>query len=351
MKLSKLEITKFRGIQHLNIDDLGMVNVFLGGNNVGKSTLLEAIFMIAGLSNPMLPSQINVIREVQHGDLAHLKYIFHKVQLNEHPMIKGITFDDKHRSVEIATVLGVKSPNNDKNLMGFASNDGAPINGLELICNDGSQPEYSTKLINENGKLSIVSTIQQITENIRAVLIPSNSKEGNVIESYSELVRRQLKESIIKALNNFDARILNIEALADGLYLQFQGIDELLPLSMAGDGVRRFLGIVAYVIDPTTDIVLIDEIENGLHYSAYAKLWESLILSAISNNVQLFVTTHSSETLSCLAKIYVKLQNKLRSEDIRIYTLDKITNEEQQIYALSAEGLQGAIESNIEIRK
>lgn len=349
MKLKELEITKFRGIQHLHIDELGKVNVFIGSNNVGKSTLLEAAYMLAAMANPFLPSQVNVLREAQYGDLAHIKYLFNKVRINEHPIIKGTSADNLHRSVEIAVTIGVKTSGTD-NVVGLSSNDSTPINGVELICDDGTQ-QYSTKLSNENGKLGITSTIQHIDARYKSVLISSSSKEGNVLESYSELVRRQLKDAIIKALRNFDVRITNIEALSDGLYLQFEGMDELLPLTMAGDGVRRYLGIVSHVIDPTTDIVLIDEIENGLHYTAYSKLWESLILSALSNNVQLFVTTHSKETLRCLAETYTKLQDKLNSNDIRIYTIDQELNGEQHVYALSAEGLQGAIESNIEIRK
>lgn len=350
MKLKELEITKFRGIQHLKVENLGMVNVFIGGNNVGKSTLLEAAFILAGMSNPLLPSQINFLREARYGDLAHIKYLFNKVRINEHPILKGKTQDNQLRSVEIATITGVKTSGVEKPMVGLSSDDGTPVNGIELICDDSTQ-QYSTTLTSNNGKLSISSTIQQINSIIKSVLIPSNSKEGNILESYSELVRRQLKKAIIEALRNFDSRITNIEALSDGLYLQFEGMDELLPLSMAGDGVRRYLGIVAYVIDPTTDIVLIDEIENGLHYSAYSKLWESLIISAISNNVQLFVTTHSKETLRCLANTYSRLKNKLQSSDVRVYTIDQEINAEQQVYALSAEGLQGAIETDTEIRR
>ena len=40
-----IEIRNFRGIDHLEIDDFSRVNVFLGQNNSGKSTVLEAIAM------------------------------------------------------------------------------------------------------------------------------------------------------------------------------------------------------------------------------------------------------------------------------------------------------------------
>lgn len=347
MKFIDLEIERFRGIKYIKLENLGQINVILGSNNVGKSTILESVFMLSGMSNPLLPSQLNLLREKNFGDLSYVKYLFNKVDLNNHPVIKGKTTEDSVRRVEITTINNVKNPS-EQDVISISSNDNNSINGIELICDDGKQ-SFSTKLINENGKYSVISTIKYI-ENIKTILISNNSKEVNAIESYSELVRRQRKEAIIEALRNFDSRIVSIEALADGLYLQFEGIDELLPISMAGDGIRRYIGIIAYIIDPTTNIVLIDEIENGLHYTAYSKLWRSLILAALKNNVQLFVTTHSVETLRCLVNINKEF-NEINSDTIRIYTIDKEINNQQYAYSLSFEGLQGAIENNVEIRK
>ena len=347
MKLRNIEITKFRGINHLCVDGLGLINVFIGANNVGKSTLLEAVYMLSNMTSIFVPTELNALRDARRGDMAYLKYLFNKSQLSYHPVIVGTTFENKRKRLEISTI-GTETSTQEGKTIDFSA-DSTPITGVELICDDNDQ-KYTTKLINDNGKLSLNSTITRL-DGRKTVFLPSNSREGNILDSYSELVRRQLKDSIIKALQNFDSRITNIEALSDGLYLQFEDMNELIPLSMSGDGVRRYLGIVSYVINPMTDMVLIDEIENGLHYSAYSKLWESLILSAIANKVQLFVTTHSEETLRCLAKVYKKLEQTISSNGIRVYTVDQEVNGEQKAYALSAEGLLGAIESNIEIRK
>ncbi|MBQ7698224.1 MAG: AAA family ATPase, partial [Paludibacteraceae bacterium] len=57
-----IDIKNFRGIKHLSIDDFSRVNVFLGQNNSGKSSVLEAIFLLAGMSNPDLPLGLNKAR-------------------------------------------------------------------------------------------------------------------------------------------------------------------------------------------------------------------------------------------------------------------------------------------------
>ncbi|MBQ8066569.1 MAG: AAA family ATPase, partial [Prevotella sp.] len=54
-----IEIKNFRGIDHLKIDDFSRVNVLLGQNNSGKTTVLEAIAMLMSMSNPDIPQAIN----------------------------------------------------------------------------------------------------------------------------------------------------------------------------------------------------------------------------------------------------------------------------------------------------
>jgi len=57
--LNSLEIRKFRGFQHLQIERLGRVNLIVGKNNVGKSNLLEALQMYARrASTPTIISEI-----------------------------------------------------------------------------------------------------------------------------------------------------------------------------------------------------------------------------------------------------------------------------------------------------
>ena len=57
-----IEIRNFRGIDHLKVDDFSRVNVFLGQNNSGKSSVLEAIAMSMSMSNPEVPQMINAVR-------------------------------------------------------------------------------------------------------------------------------------------------------------------------------------------------------------------------------------------------------------------------------------------------
>ena len=57
-----IEINRFRGVKYSKIVGLKQINLFFGKNNCGKSSILDAIFLISGISNPKLPLNINIIR-------------------------------------------------------------------------------------------------------------------------------------------------------------------------------------------------------------------------------------------------------------------------------------------------
>lgn len=80
-----IEIKDFRGIDHLKIDDFSRVNVFLGQNNSGKSTVLECLLLMMGMSNPDLPQTINSIRARGYSGFADLSYLFRNFDLKVKP--------------------------------------------------------------------------------------------------------------------------------------------------------------------------------------------------------------------------------------------------------------------------
>ena len=117
------------------------------------------------------------------------------------------------------------------------------------------------------------------------------------------MVKRNKKQVVIDALKEFDPDIESIEALPDGLYLAMKGLHELLPISMAGDGVRRMINIMATIASEDYHIVMIDEFDNGLHYTTHKLMWRVLLKFIEKHNIQLFVTTHNLECLQSLEAV------------------------------------------------
>ena len=185
-------------------------------------------------------------------------------------------------------------------------------------------------------------------ENKRAWLTPSDLMTSNLANDLAELFKRNRKDTILALLKLFDTRINSIEILTDDIYVGFEGMSQMLSVSMMGDGLRRYLNIVASAANPLIDILLIDEIDNGLHYSVYKKLWQALFALAEASNKQIFVTTHSKETLGHLNKMleeHVEYQ-----QELRIFTLEKTRLKGYQAYRLTYNGLQEATANDIELR-
>ena len=106
-----IEIKNFRGIDHLKIDDFSRVNILLGQNSSGKSSVLECLLLMMGMSNPDLPQTINSIRSRNYSGFADLTYIFHRLDLKTTPEISSELFDNtkRHLSLDLTYVFDEKS--------------------------------------------------------------------------------------------------------------------------------------------------------------------------------------------------------------------------------------------------
>lgn len=85
----QITIEDLRGIKHLKIDDFRQVNLLIGKNNCGKTTIIEALFLIIGATNPQLPLRINTFRDINLIDENSWRLIFNKLDINSNVKISG----------------------------------------------------------------------------------------------------------------------------------------------------------------------------------------------------------------------------------------------------------------------
>ena len=226
------------------------------------------------------------------------------------------------------------------------------LNTLKLFFNveSGQKKEsYASSItVNQQGLISDKKLAEGYLEKNSAAYLSSDLAAGNTANDLVELAKRKRKDLVTERLKNFDSRITSLEILNNVAYIGLEGIDQLLAVNMMGDGLRRYLNIVAASANPINNILLIDEIENGLHYSAYKKLWEAIFALAVSTNKQVFVTTHSKETLYRLSEM-LEEHAEYRNE-LSLYTLEQTKLKGHQAYRLPYEGLAEACKNNIEIR-
>ena len=349
-----IEINNFRGIDQLKIEDFSRVNIFLGQNSSGKSSVLECLLLLMGMSNPDLPQTINSIRSRSYSGFTDLFYLFHNYDWKEVPRIAAEMNDDSKRDLELymTFVFDEKSQSDSQNGHIPTSETKTFLNTLKLFFNveSGQQKEsyVSSITVNQQGLISDKKLAEGYLEKNSAAFLSSDLAAGNTANDLVELAKRKRKDIVTEQLKNFDSRIASLEILNNIAYIGLEGIDQLLAVNMMGDGLRRYLNIVAASANPINNILLIDEIENGLHYSAYKKLWEAIFALAVSTNKQVFVTTHSKETLYRLNEM-LEEHAEYRNE-LSLYTLEQTKLKGHQAYRLPYEGLAEACKNNIEIR-
>ena len=348
-----IEIKNFRGIDHLTIDDFSRVNVFLGQNNSGKSSVLEAIILALGMSNPDMPQAINSVRARKtFSNFIDLKYLFHNLDTNTPPEIMMQQTDGTIRHLKLGLTYVFDELAEPKNEPVQQTGSVKYVNTLEIhfdMKSGSLQKSYLSWLrVNPAGVIVNKKAADGYMENLRGWLISADLMSNNLVNDLTELFKRNQKEIVLTLLRLFDAQITGIEILNDDVYIGFEGMSEMLPSRMTGDGLRRYLNIVASAANSMNTIIMLDEIDNGLHYSAYKKLWKAIFALATTTNKQIFVTTHSKETLCRLNEMLE--ENPNYQPEMRLYTIARTLNKGHQAYKYTYEGLSGACENNIELR-
>lgn len=341
-----IEIKNFRAISQLHLGNLSKVNLFIGKNNVGKSTALESVFLLSGMSNPQLPESINKIRGVSNFNDG--KLIFHNFDLTNTPEFYGKMAYGSSRSLRILPVQ-------DKFENAGTSVLSNKIKNLEL--------SFSLKSDEQNAATEkYKSTIEYTNEQIASLKIPKAYKENlfaiylaeqnNIVLSakIAELIKKKKEERLIEFIKNaFRIQVNRIIALPEGIFFDMDGVGEMVPLSLMGEGVKKVLNIIAFLESDRDSIFCIDEIENGLHYSVYKDLWEYILSVAGFTDSQFFITTHSIEVLKCLKEVLEGKDEKIQNSS-RIVNLENTKNKGLMAYNYSYEEFKLAIDHAVEIR-
>ena len=351
--IKNISIKNFRGIDSLTMDDFSRVNVFLGQNNSGKTTMLEAIAMLMSMSNPDVPQAINAVRARKpFSNFIDVQYFFNNLDVTTPPEVKAELSDGSFRHLTLALSYvfdELADPKNEpQQQMGAVKYVNTLEMNFEIAKGTTRQSHKSWLRVNPQGLVVNRKVADGYFENKRAWLTPSDLMTSNLANDLAELFKRNRKDTILALLKLFDARINSIEILTDDIYVGFEGMSQMLSVSMMGDGLRRYLNIVASAANPLIDILLIDEIDNGLHYSVYKKLWQALFALAEASDKQIFGTTHSKETLGHLNKMLE--EHDEYQQGLRIFTLEKTRLKGYQAYRLTYNGLQEATANDIELR-
>jgi hypothetical protein len=210
----------------------------------------------------------------------------------------------------------------------------------------GKKQTYESKIWFGKEKLES-DTPGNYTETLKITFLAPMNLHANMAARFSEILVRKQEEKILKILKTVEPRLVNLFIGAENILYCDMGFTKLLPLSTAGEGLNRLLSIILAIYETSGGVVLIDEIENGLHYSTQEILWEAVFEAAIAFDVQVFAATHSYENIKAFNAAYEKLADK--GDKIRLF---RIENEMDKVRMVdyNHEMIDIAIERNWEVR-
>lgn len=362
----ELTIEHLRGIKHLKLDALTQVNVFLGRNNCGKSTVLDGIFLLSGMSNPALGLLINQMRDYRQTDSEDLLLNFY--QLNpKQPIHLRSKFNDIWRDLKIlphvsdgsTVTIETTDPANLSSLA-VRKHDGFDLN---FTVQEGDKPEerYGTSITFSDEKANppidksgfrfggVIGVTRTYHDFLRAIYINPMIAFQTSVKRLENIINNKQEKEIVDILSAIEPRIQDITVVDSTIKVDI-GLDKLVPINMLGDGIRRLMAIVVTMHECKDGVILIDEIDNGLHYSSMPTLWKAVLDTARRYNIQVFATTHSKDSLIALRETLVDDANADMRDKTASYTLRRLPDDGLKAYKYDYEKLDFAINQDIEMR-
>jgi AAA15 family ATPase/GTPase len=346
-----VNINNFRGFKNLQIKDLKLVNLLIGKNSCGKTSVLEALFLLIGANNPTLPMDIQRLRQMS---IHSFKYLFNDFNISNTININAETANNKKMSLGISPLVGLFEVNNSFN--NGENKDIFPQPSTTEVRNNDVMKGLHYKFTGVSGKSF------DFDFNLASGRLPTNTPPPEVLGAYvtnrnmsatmwhavDRSIMNKSENEIVDVLKEISDDIIGIKMGANNIvYLDIKGKKELSPINVMGDGIARVVFILATLRLMKNGILLIDEIENGLHFSSLKLLWKAIFKACQLYNVQILATTHSYE---CIRSFYDEYDsNKKLSDEISLIRLDK-KNNEFRVVSYDAENIKTAMENEMEVR-
>ena len=286
--LKNIEIKNFRGIKNLKINDLKKINFFFGEASSGKTSVLEAVYLYLGRGTKNIAEIMNCRRNTRDQDCVDGLFCSEEVSI-------FIGSND----------YGVEIKKGEENIVYSSIDEKFHRKELKYIIQDnGAKALIEMPFvieIGEEGGLEIEAKADN-TKNIVYLSPFSNAKL--ISENVSKIINSGELDALNEYCKKFDDSISGIMMAENNSIKVFHKNKNKKPvnLKLMGDGFQAYLNYISSIL-AKNEVICIDGIENGLHFTHIDLILKIVLELAIKHNIQFFITTHSKELLEQLAKI------------------------------------------------
>lgn len=367
-KIGTLEIRRFRALRHLKIEGLGRVNLVTGRNNTGKSSVLEALRILAADASPYVINDILRFREENVADeSAHSAETIGLFPWSN--LFHGFPpFSEELDPIVIAS-SGGRCPLRISVATGWFSEEREQDGSWKLVPQRqllfGEQEAVPALVIEAGGPRRIL-TLASLRRSAygRRALRPEimaeprlpcvfaspygGERTATLGPLWDKIALSDREEDVVDALRIIDSEISAVSMVGgEGprqtrtAIVRAAGIPRPVPLRSFGDGLNRLFGLILSLVNAKDGLLLIDEFENGMHYAVQADAWRAVFRLASRLDIQVVATSHSWDAIEAFQKaasespeegVLVRLSRKrekivstlFREDELAVATRDRI---------------------------
>jgi len=383
------KLHNYRGFSEFELTGLGRVNLLVGANNSGKTSILEAVGLLASggdlrrLWSSMRSRGEWIFHERTRGQETGLAlpYLFHGYHVD---LGSAITLEAQRSDGErVSSRLEVVVPPDEyprqwrqgRNFRRRYADDGdgdgdraelRPLLGCldikvdstvtqKLPISEGwgiALHDFIDLTTARGGKteeavpVRIITTAAMAPDELVEIVdrIQLTEEESHVLEALQIVDKRitQFRPTVARATN---PQMFGFGANRYGVILRLEGHPTVLPIGTLGDGAWRILGLALGLTAAKGGVLLVDEIDTGLHYTVMEKMWRLILEMAERLDVQIFATSHSRDCYESLAAI----ADPQAPERSRV-TIQRIEPARPRAVSFSEQDIINAAQRGIEVR-
>lgn len=376
--LASMRIENFRGFKSFKMDRLGRINLIVGENRCGKTTILESIYLLKNQTEPL--AIWNLFRKrgelrnekisAQESSLAaSISHLFRGHEIAPGSEFKLSATNRNNESEFFNATIDRLKPDPSRPIM-FSLNDLFPQFSLRTKGSAG--PELPPIPLRFIGSLSLSSAADKreffsklshsLSCSIAQYLTTDSLDTEDLNALWDQVVLTSRENLVLRYLRCLDSRIERLDlqqemrkptgfSLRSGILVKRRRFGVPMPIGTMGDGIWRLFSLATAFSQCRNGVLLVDEIDMGLHHRSLTKFWELVFQTAKELDAQVFATTRSWDCVKAFGRISEKEGRRLAgNEGLPCASLQRIERGNAHAISYTPEEIQLDSKNLMELR-
>jgi AAA15 family ATPase/GTPase len=349
--INYVTISNFKILRNLENVPLGKITLIGGKNDIGKTTFLEALFLYLDFNTREVFENFLSWR-MFNGIMVPMKVwekFFADSDFSKEIIISVSNSKDEYSQVKVKFLenyeTSVQFPVTENGITTIMKN----FPSLEILHSSNESVDYQAHILCQGAAYNYIKEIDQIQNQESVFYIGERMRLYDRNPEYlGVLDKTDKQDKILPLLKIFEPNLVRLQLINENginlIYADF-GDKKKIPINMLGDGFCRCLTMALILATKETNVLLVDEVGSGIHYSVQDNLWDFLIKASELYDCQIIATTHCYDTIKAF-------NNAIEGKDTSNFSYIRLGKNKDEIkaFAFSSDVLRYSLSSELEIR-